>query len=230
MWSFHDDFRKSVRRIEDILSGTEDIQVLNRELGRLFFVVFPIIFREEKIVFPVAYKAIPENTWSEMLAGSMEIGWCYDVKPRLQKKREAEGIDTVLFDLGTGLLSPEQVSIMLDTLPVDITYIDENDEVIYFSGSRHRIFPRSNAIIGRKVQNCHPPESVHIVNEIIDAFRNGSKDHADFHINMKGRFIQIRYFALRNELKEYKGVIEVSQDITEIRNLEGEKRLLDWNI
>jgi hypothetical protein len=88
---------------------------------------------------------------------------------------------------------------------------------------------RSKAIIGRKVQNCHPPESVHIVNEIISAFRNGQKDHADFWIQMKGRFISIRYFALRNERGDYKGTIEVSQDVTEIRTLQGERRLLEWD-
>ena len=118
---------------------------------------------------------------------------------------------------------------MLNELPVDITFVDEHDEVRYFSGARHRIFPRSKAIIGRKVQNCHPPESVHIVNEIVEAFRNGTKSHADFWIKMKGRFIHIRYFALRDEQGCYKGTIEVSQDATEIRALEGEQRLLDWN-
>jgi DUF438 domain-containing protein len=118
---------------------------------------------------------------------------------------------------------------LLNNLPVDITFIDENDEVLYFSGAKDRIFPRSKAIIGRKVQNCHPPESVHIVNEIITAFRNGQNDHADFWIQMKSRFINIRYFALRNEQGLYKGTIEVSQDVTEIRSLQGECRLLEWN-
>jgi len=120
--------------------------------------------------------------------------------------------------------------LMLNNLPVDITFVDEHDEVCYFSGAKHRIFPRSKAIIGRKVQNCHPPKSVHIVNEIIAAFRTGKKDHADFWIQMKGSFIHIRYFALRNESGEYKGTIEVSQDATDVRQLQGERRLLDWNI
>jgi DUF438 domain-containing protein len=118
---------------------------------------------------------------------------------------------------------------LLNSLPVDITFIDENDEVQYFSDGRTRIFPRSEAIIGRKVQNCHPPESVHIVNEILNTFRNGQKDHADFWIQMKDRFISIRYFALRNEQGEYKGTIEVSQDVTGLRSLHGERRLLEWS-
>lgn len=112
---------------------------------------------------------------------------------------------------------------------MDITFVDENDEVKYFSGSKHRIFPRGKAILGRKVQNCHPPESVQIVNEIVAAFRSGKKDHAGFWIKMKGRFIYIRYFAMRNEHDEYRGTIEVSQDVTEIRELQGEQRLLDWD-
>jgi uncharacterized protein len=135
---------------------------------------------------------------------------------------------TGMINLSTGFLNQEQPITILNTLPVDITFIDENDEVCYFSEARQRIFPRSVSIIGRKVQNCHPPESVHIVNEIIDSFRNGSRDHADFWIQMNTRFIHIRYFALRNENREYRGTIEVSQDVTEIRSLEGEQRLLSW--
>jgi DUF438 domain-containing protein len=107
--------------------------------------------------------------------------------------------------------------------------VDEKDEVCYFSGIKHRVFPRSKAIIGRKVQNCHPPESVHMVNEILAAFRNGSRDHADFWIERKGRFIHIRYFAIRDENSQYKGTIEVTQDVTEIRQLTGQRRLLEWS-
>ena len=117
---------------------------------------------------------------------------------------------------------------MMENLPVDITYIDENDEVRYFSGVKHRIFPRSRSIIGRKVQNCHPPSSVHIVNEIVDAFRSGEREVAEFWIQMRGRFIHIRYFAMRDEHGIYRGTIEVSQDVTGIRELTGEQRLLEW--
>ncbi|HBL72177.1 MAG TPA: hypothetical protein DD409_04455 [Bacteroidales bacterium] len=113
-------------------------------------------------------------------------------------------------------------------MPVDITFVDENDEVRYFSGAKHRIFARSKAIIGRTVQNCHPKESVHIVNAIVEAFKAGEKDHADFWIPIRDRFIHIRYFALRDANGTYKGTIEVSQDVTEIRHLQGQKRLLDW--
>jgi DUF438 domain-containing protein len=231
MWSFHDDFRRGLKTIEDLLSRAElDKDALNRELGQLFFVIFPIIFREEKIVFPVALRAIPPKLWDEMLRQSAEIGWCYGVNPSVDANAHitAGSLDG-LVDLDTGLLSAEQIVLMLNHLPIDITYVDEKDEVRYFSGTPHRIFPRSKAIIGRTVQNCHPHDSVHIVNEIIDAFRSGKRDHADFWLTMRGRFIYIRYFALRDKSGVYRGTIEVSQDLTEARALEGQQRLLSWS-
>ena len=231
MWSFHDDFRRSLKVLDVILQDTlPDKELLNKEIGKLFFVVLPIIFREEQIVFPVALRAIPEKAWIEMMEQSYDTEWCFIEQPdrKYNTNRSFFSLNGKI-NLGTGFLSPEQVIMLLNNLPVDITFIDENDEVLYFSGAKDRIFPRSKAIIGRKVQNCHPPESVHIVNEIITAFRNGQNDHADFWIQMKSRFINIRYFALRNEKGLYKGTIEVSQDVTEISSLQGESRLLEWN-
>jgi DUF438 domain-containing protein len=231
MWSFHDDFRRSLKALGLILqSEFPDSELLNREIGKLFFVVLPIVFREEQIVFPVAIRAIPEKDWGEMMEHSFETGWCFIEQPERKYNKSQESFSlNGRINLGTGFLTPDQLILLLNNLTVDITYIDENDEVQYFSGGKERIFPRSNVIISRKVQNCHPPESVHIVNEIINAFRNGLKDHADFWIQMKDRIIYIRYFALRDEKGEYKGTIEVSQDVTSIRLLQGEKRLLEWN-
>jgi uncharacterized protein len=230
MWSFHDDFRKCLKDLNELLiQPLPPLEEVNKLLGKLYFVVYPVIFREEKIIFPVAFKAIPPADWDSMIQQSGETGWCYIDPPEYshtatgKPETEKNGID-----LGTGILLPEQIRLLLNTLPVDITYIDAKDEVRYFSGSEHRIFPRAKAIIGRKVQNCHPPESVHVVNEIIDAFRTKSKKHADFWIQMKGRFIHIRYFAVLDEQGEYQGTIEVSQDVTEIRGLEGEQRLLTF--
>lgn len=230
MWSFHDDFRRFLKRIELLLELEQPDRVrLNRELGKLFFVVLPIIFREEQILFPVARKAVTDAAWDEMLQQSHEIGWCYIEPPKVSPPRETSVPPlSGKVRLGTGSLTADQLMLLLNNLPVDITFVDENDEVCYFSGTKDRIFPRSNAIIGRKVQNCHPQESVHVVNDIVDAFRAGEQDHADFWIQMKGRFILIRYFALRDETGSYKGTIEVSQDATEIRHLQGERRLLAW--
>jgi DUF438 domain-containing protein len=117
---------------------------------------------------------------------------------------------------------------MLTHLPVDLTFVDENDRVAYYSEGPERIFPRSPAIIGREVRNCHPPKSVHLVNKILDAFKSGSRDTAEFWIELGGKFIYIRYFAVRDTSGHYRGTLEVSQDLTEIRKLEGQQRLLDW--
>jgi DUF438 domain-containing protein len=230
MWSFHDDFRRSLKVLDTIIkSERPNNEQLNKEIGKLFFVVLPIVFREEQIVFPVALRAIHEKTWKEMMEQSFETGWCFIEKPNRKYQSSQTSLNlNGKINLGSGFLSPDQLILLLNNLTVDITFIDENDEVQYFSGGKQRIFHRSKAIIGRKVQNCHPPESVHIVNEIITAFRNGQKDHADFWIQMKGSIIYIRYFALRNDQGIYKGTIEVSQDVSEIRSLHGERRLLEW--
>ena len=133
-----------------------------------------------------------------------------------------------LLDLKTGRLTAEQIDLMLTHLPVDISFVDENDTVIYYSDTADRIFPRSPGVIGRQVQNCHPPKSVHMVNRILEAFKKGEKDVAEFWIEMNGRFIHIRYFAVRDDDGRYRGCLEVSQDVTAIRALQGQKRLLDW--
>lgn len=230
MWSFHDDFRESLRTLRMMTaSGPVMRDKLNKEIGRLFFTVFPVIFREERIIFPIALKVIPSRHWDEMLEQSNNAGWCFGVRP--ETKESAVTPNTVpeaLLDFGTGSLSPGQVIMLMNHLPLEITFVDANDEVRYFSGGKHQIFHRSKAILGRKVQNCHPPASVHIVNDIIESFRNGSRDHADFWIKMKERLIYIRYFAIRNSEGTYEGTMELTQDVTTIRSLEGERRLPQW--
>lgn len=205
----------------------------NREVQKIMTElksVIKIFCKGENQDFPVALRAIPEKAWLEMLEQSYETGWCFIKQPDVKYNTSQTSFNlNEKINLGTGFLNPEKLIKLLNNLTVDITFIDEKDEVQYLSGSEHHIFPRSGAIIGRKVQNCHPPESVHIVNEIITAFRNGQKEHAEFRIQMKDRFIDIRYFALRNEKGIYKGTIEASQDVTEIRSLKGERRLLEWN-
>ncbi|MDO8897206.1 MAG: PAS domain-containing protein, partial [Bacteroidales bacterium] len=131
-------------------------------------------------------------------------------------------------NLDTGALSADQIILLFNHLPVDITFVDEKNKVRYFSTPPKRIFPRSKAIIGRDVHNCHPPESVHVVEQIVESFRSGKKNVASFWINMKGEKILIQYFALRDKDGNYKGVIEVSQEISHIQSLQGEQRLLDW--
>jgi DUF438 domain-containing protein len=132
-------------------------------------------------------------------------------------------------NLDVGRLSQDQVNLMLKNLPFDVTYVDEHDKVLYYTGSAERVFPRSPAIIGRNVQNCHPQKSVHIVNQILAAFREKKRQVAEFWITMNGRFIYIRYLPLYDREGVYKGVLEVTQDITSVRQHKGEKRLLDWS-
>lgn len=128
----------------------------------------------------------------------------------------------------TGELSVEQAELVFNHLPVDITFVDENDEVRYFSTPKHRIFPRTAAIIGRKIQNCHPPESVSVVDRIVDSFKKGEKEVASFWLHMGSKYVLIQYFAVRDKENKYRGVLEVSQEISEIQEIKGDRKLLDW--
>jgi PAS domain S-box-containing protein len=130
----------------------------------------------------------------------------------------------------TGALLKEEVEAILDSLPVDISFVDKEDRVKYFNKAGKRIFVRTKAVIGRKVQLCHPKKSIQVVNKIIEAFKIGKKDVAEFWIQMSNRLIYIRYLALRDKNGKYAGTLEVTQDITDIKKIEGEKRLLDWKI
>jgi PAS domain S-box-containing protein len=128
----------------------------------------------------------------------------------------------------TGSLSKEEVEAILDALPIDISFINANDAVRYFNKADKRIFVRTKAVIGRKVQLCHPQKSVHVVNRILEAFKSGKKDVAEFWITLNDRLVHIRYFAVRGKNGKYLGTMEVTQDLTDIKKIEGQKRLLDW--
>jgi PAS domain S-box-containing protein len=236
MWSLHDDIRKSLKKLISMLeSDKAEWQNFNKLLGKYFSLVFRMIQKENIIIFPVASETVNEDAWKQMHIQSFEYPFPFIEAPespgdtdteKLSKENSITRTGNIIS--GTGNLSAEQVLLAFNHLPVDITIVDENDKVVFFNKAKDRFFPRSPAIVGRAVQNCHPPESVHIVEKIVEAFRTGKKDKADFWIQMKGKFILIQYFALRDESGNYKGVIEVSQDVTEIRNLQGEKRLLNW--
>ncbi len=120
------------------------------------------------------------------------------------------------------------MNLLLRNLPLDVTFVDENDEVRYYSATPERLFPRSPGIIGRKVQNCHPPDSVHVVTRILDSFRSGEKDVAEFWLRLGDKLAHIRYFAMRDASETYRGTLEVSQNIAPIQALSGERRLLEW--
>ncbi len=133
-----------------------------------------------------------------------------------------------ILQLENGSLYKEEIEAILNALPVDISFVDANDTVKYFNKAEKRIFVRTKAVIGRKVQLCHPQKSVHIVNKILEAFKTGKKDSAEFWITMSNRLIHIRYFAVRDKNGKYLGTMEVTQDLTDIKKIEGQKRLLDW--
>jgi hypothetical protein len=230
MWSFHDDIRRNLKETIQMLRAADfDLKKFNRLAGDIFFNIYAIKFREERILFPVISSLIPEKELNMLIGESLEIGFPFVQPEKLTD--DAISTETEIsgeVDLKTGYLSAEQIRLIFNHLPVDITYVDENNKVKFFSTPEKRIFRRTNSIIGRDVKNCHPHESVHVVEQIVEAFRKGEKDKASFWIQMKGEFILIQYFAIRDEVGNYKGVVEVSQEITEIRNLQGENRLLDW--
>jgi DUF438 domain-containing protein len=231
MWSFHDDIRRNLKHAIQLLSEISiDIQLFNRLMGDIYFNVYAIIFREERILFPVVSAVVQQSELDLLIKESVEIGFSF-VSPVTGVNQDSNSphIASGEIDLKTGVLSIDQIRHIFNHLPVDITYVDENNKVKFFSTPEKRIFRRTNSIIGRDVKNCHPHESVHVVEKIIEAFRNGEKDRASFWIQMKGEFILIQYFAIRDEQSIYRGVIEVTQEINEIRSLQGEKRLLNWD-
>ena len=228
MWSIHDDIRANIKFvISQLENDSIEIKSFNRCVGDIFFNMMAIKFREDHILFPAILSTINEEELEAMNRLGLEIGYPY-IQPRSIAKEEQVSVSDGFVNLGTGILNAEQIKLIFNHLPVDITYVDEHDKVQYFSTPPKRIFPRTVAIIGREVKNCHPPESVHVVEKIVESFRSGKKDQASFWIKMKGDFILIQYFAVRDQSGNYRGVIEVSQEVSDIRALEGEKRLLDW--
>jgi len=233
MWSIDDDCRNVIRETATMLTTRSiSMRELNAGLGRLYFLLHGMIFKEELVLFPLADETCSDEEFRDMLHQSVEIGFAFIPSPPVPKTERKTAPDDSRSDhtgqpvpLGTGSLPLPQLVRLFNTLPVDLTVVDENDEVRFFSNPAHRIFSRSPAIIGRKVQNCHPPESMDRVQALLDAFRSGEKDEDTFWIQLNGRFLVIRYFALRDENGRYTGCLEVSQDVTDIRNLEGEKRL-----
>jgi len=240
MWSFHDTLRDQIRLLNNYNKEQNTAKIIEN-IPYLVDGIKRLMSIEDTRLFPNAMELLSEEDWKEFYEGDEEMGWMLAKKPTRYpaeeyvhpsmdtKARELSFSLENTFHYDEGYMTPEQVNLLLKFLPVDITYVDENDKVIFYNRGDDRVFKRSKGIIGREVRFCHPPKSVDQVLRIVDEFRAGTKDNADFWINFKGRMIHIRYFAIRDKDKNYRGVIEMSQDITDIQKLEGQQRLLDWD-
>ena len=242
MWSFHDNLRDQIRLLKGY-NSEKNTEKIVENLPYLIEGIKRLMTIEDIKLFPNSMELLSEDEWKEFYEGDEEMGWMLLEKPMPYPAKVSEYIhpsddfterelsfsleDTFHYD--EGYMSPSQVNLLLRFLPIDITFVDENDKVIFYNRGDDRVFPRSKGIIGREVRFCHPPKSVDMVLRIVNEFKAGTKDVAEFWFNYRGRIIHIRYFAIRDENKKYKGVIEMSQDVTDIQKLTGEKRLLDWD-
>ena len=195
-----------------------------------------MVFKEENILFPTSLEKLDAADWVEILRESEEVGYVFIEKPAEAEKLVAELAGTVVeetsfrdgtIQLPTGAIRVAELMPLLNALPVDITFVGADDTVRYFSQGKERIFTRSKSVIGRNVQNCHPPQSLDAVKRIVNSFRDGTRDTYDFWLTIKDKFIYIRFFALRDNAGKYLGTMEIAQDVTAIRKLEGEKRIID---
>ena len=230
MWTFHDQIREELKEIR-IKIEKKDFEDITFSIKDLIDNINHMILLEETTLFPNAINALSSEDWDEISIGDKEVGYMMDVEyihPKDDKKRRKIDLATDAIYFEEGYLTPNQINLIFKHLPLDITYVDENDKVIFYNNGDDRIFPRSPGIIGREVKFCHPPKSVDNVLKILEEFKQGSKDNAEFWINFKDSFIHIRFFAIRDKNKNYKGVMEITQNVSDIKALEGERRILDW--
>ena len=238
MWGVDDEIRQMIKDAHVALSSGPANEAAVK-IADAIEKVTEMIFKEENILVPMAMDALKPAEWGAIAAAVSEIGFCLikgvpawqpepsatddSAQPETAPAAPADGN----LYLPSGVLKLQEMVGLLNTLPFDITFVDKDDTVKYFSEGKDRIFARPRTIIGRKVSNCHPPASVHIVEKIVDDFKSGRKEHEDFWIKMGPRYVFIRYFAVRDEKGDYMGTLEVTQDIAPIKAIEGEKRLLD---
>ncbi len=241
MWGKHDEIRELIKGSIELLQvpdiSREDLlvsaEIILKPAARQ---VVEMGQKESEILFPMAMDKLTEADWYEIKKQSLEIGYCLYDPPT--EWRPAWAKESVLAEMNksgehvqlpSGGFSVEELMAILNTVPFDMTFVDKDDKVKYFTQGTERIFQRNRAILNRDVRHCHPPASAHIVDKIIDDFKTGKASRAPFWINMRGKMIHIEYFALRNEKGEYLGTLEVSQDVTVYRELEGEHRILSYS-
>jgi uncharacterized protein len=234
MWAKDDEARTLLKKLGEALAGASPATAASAAEAALS-AVEEMIYKEDHILLPMCLDRFTEDEWGEIWASSPRYGWCLvepqqGYQPPDAAVRESLRLaSTEAVQLPTGNLTIEQLVGIFATLPVDVTFVDADDRVAYFSEGPDRVFARSKAIIGRKVQHCHPPRSVDIVDRIVTDFREGRQNVAEFWITLDGKFVHIRYFAVRDSQNRYLGTLEVTQDLTRVRALEGERRLLAYD-
>jgi hypothetical protein len=242
MWGKHDEVREMLGQT---IAGLQEVDALSVAEAKAYclFTVTPaieaiddMVYKESKILFPTAMDLLNEQDWYEIYIQTDDYGYCLYV-PQFEWMPEG-GVHTDIrqssasggrIQMPTGSFSLEQLIAIFSTLPFDLTFVDKDDTVRYFAPGKERIFDRSRAILGRKVQYCHPPKSVRIVNQIVKDFKAGEQERARFWINLGGKLIYICYYAVRDSRGDYLGTLEVTQDLSEVRSLEGEQRLLMYD-
>jgi DUF438 domain-containing protein len=240
MWAKDDDVRESLKRMNHAVRVCTPTVAECKKLSAACVLptlaaVEEMIFKEENILLPMSLQTLTENEWAEIWASSPKYGWCL-VEPRQEyaPSTNADASTPVVpadgtISMPTGHFTLDQLTSVLSTLPLDLTFVDADDRVAFFTEGPDRIFARSKAIIGRKVQHCHPPSSVDTVDRILDDFRAGRQNVAEFWIDFRGKFVHIRYFAVRDKQGKYLGTVELTQNIAPLRALTGERRLLQYN-
>ena len=239
MWGKHDEIRGILKSARESLAAAagaapdELATIATRQLVPAARVVDDMIMKEDQILLPMCMDTLTELEWYEVHRQTPEIGFClYDPRiewtPKNIEDMPAAEVQSDAVRMPSGMLSPAELTAILNTVPFDLTFVDADDKVKYFSQGAERIFDRNRAILGRDVRLCHPPSSVNIVDRIIEDFRSGKEDRAPFWIQMRGMFIHIEYFAVRDAQGRYLGTLEVSQNLTDKRALEGEQRLLSY--
>jgi len=241
MWGKDDEVRTLLKSLGEALAAQDATAaewkiVIQAVAEPALLAVEEMMYKEENILLPMSLNALTEDEWGEIWQQTPEYGYCLvepgegyrpPVSAEPGKVAAIGANESLLFP--TGALTPAQIRGLFGALPLDVTFVDADDRVRYFSEGTGRVFARSKAILGRKVQHCHPPKSVHIVEQIVEDFKSGRQSVAEFWISLHGRFVHIRYFAVRDDAGAYVGTLEVTQDLTRLRALAGERRLLEYD-
>lgn len=236
MWGVDDEIRARIKEVKlDLEKYSGNKEEIIKKVEETLHEISEMIFKEDSILFPMSLETLTEDEWIEIYKESDEIGYAIispekewklkrvDVEKQEEEKGMAEG-GYVKFD--TGVLNVEELNAIMEVLPGELSFVDSNNIVKFFTKGEHRIFTRTRAAIGRSVENCHPHTSVHMVHKIIDDFKAGKKDSEDFWIQLGDMFVLIRFFAVRNKEGEYLGTLEYVQNVAPIKELTGEKRLI----